>query len=192
MMGSLGLQQRVVRTAEHCLPTQHISKTLTRCSGCAELARTGQPRRQSRSHSISRSPLGLTRALGWLFTLGLLQISRSMYICLTVWTGAVPAEYFSVKKRPAYKEYQATTNMFFPWFPKPESQAKDDDQNRSDDTRPRPTATKKRATRSPSPAKRRSNTARSPSPAKRGTSGGARRSARKASAPDAFVPGGRW
>ena len=56
-------------------------------------------------------------------TLGLLQISRSMYICLTVWTGAVPAEYFSVKKRPAYKEYQATTNMFFPWFPKPESQA---------------------------------------------------------------------
>ena len=26
--------------------------------------------------------------------------SLSMYYCLTVWTGAVPAEYFSVQKRP--------------------------------------------------------------------------------------------
>jgi len=29
-------------------------------------------------------------------------------------TGAVPAEYYSVQKRPEYKSYQQTTNIFFP------------------------------------------------------------------------------
>ena len=45
---------------------------------------------------------------------GLLLTSRIMYITLVTYTGAVPAEYYSVKKRPAYKNYQQTTNMFFP------------------------------------------------------------------------------
>jgi len=49
-----------------------------------------------------------------LLGVGLLMISRIMYITLVTYTGAVPAEYYSVKKRPAYKEYQQTTNMFFP------------------------------------------------------------------------------
>ena len=49
-----------------------------------------------------------------LLGVGLLMISRIMYVTLVTYTGAVPAEYYSVKKRPAYKNYQQTTNMFFP------------------------------------------------------------------------------
>ena len=45
---------------------------------------------------------------------GLLMPSRIMYVTLVTYTGAVPAEYYSVQKRPAYKDYQQTTNMFFP------------------------------------------------------------------------------
>lgn len=44
--------------------------------------------------------------------------SIMMYITLVYLTGAIPAEYYSVRKRPEYKRYQETTNMFFPWFPK--------------------------------------------------------------------------
>lgn len=44
--------------------------------------------------------------------------SLMMYITLVYLTGAVPAEYFSVRKRPDYRRYQDTTNRFFPWFPK--------------------------------------------------------------------------
>ena len=43
-----------------------------------------------------------------------LMASRIMYVTLVYYTGAIPAEYFSVKKRPEYKAYQQTTNMFFP------------------------------------------------------------------------------
>ena len=49
-----------------------------------------------------------------LFGVGLLLASRIMYITLVTYTGAVPSEYYSVQKRPAYKDYQQTTNMFFP------------------------------------------------------------------------------
>jgi len=45
---------------------------------------------------------------------GLLFASRVMYTTLVYYTGAVPAEYYSVKKRPEYKPYQARTNRFFP------------------------------------------------------------------------------
>ena len=45
---------------------------------------------------------------------GLLFASRSMYVTLVYYTGAIPAEYYSVKKRPEYKAYQQTTNIFFP------------------------------------------------------------------------------
>ncbi|MFT7113116.1 MAG: steroid 5-alpha reductase family enzyme, partial [Porticoccaceae bacterium] len=33
-------------------------------------------------------------------------------------TGAVPSEYFSAQKRPGYKDYQQTTNRFFPGLPR--------------------------------------------------------------------------
>jgi len=49
-----------------------------------------------------------------LLGLGLLFVSRIMYTTLVTYTGAVPAEYYSVQKRPEYKAYQQTTNMFFP------------------------------------------------------------------------------
>ena len=45
---------------------------------------------------------------------GLFLISRIMYVTLVTYTGAIPSEYYSVQKRPAYKDYQQTTNMFFP------------------------------------------------------------------------------
>ena len=53
-----------------------------------------------------------------LLALGLFFTSRFMYTTLVYYTGAVPAEHYSVIKRPAYKYYQASTNMFFPGRPK--------------------------------------------------------------------------
>lgn len=51
----------------------------------------------------------------WLLIgLGLLFASRCMYVTLVHYTGAKPAEFYSVQKRPEYKNYQQTTNMFFP------------------------------------------------------------------------------
>ncbi|MGI5500805.1 DUF1295 domain-containing protein [Lentzea sp. CA-135723] len=46
--------------------------------------------------------------------LGLFLASWTLYVTLTKHTGARPAEYYSVRKRPDYARYQATTNMFFP------------------------------------------------------------------------------
>jgi len=37
-----------------------------------------------------------------------------MFSTLVYDTGAEPAEYYSVQKRPDYKAYQQTTNRFFP------------------------------------------------------------------------------
>ena len=48
-----------------------------------------------------------------LFTL--LHACRLFYDCLMYWTGAEPAEHFSVQKRPDYKAYQACTNVLFPF-----------------------------------------------------------------------------
>jgi steroid 5-alpha reductase family enzyme len=50
--------------------------------------------------------------------IGTLGASAILYTTLVYLTGAIPAEYFSVRGRPGYRDYQATTNMFFPWFPK--------------------------------------------------------------------------
>ncbi len=46
--------------------------------------------------------------------MSLLYVSRIMYWVLTFYTGAVPAEYYSLQKRPEYAEYKKRTNMFFP------------------------------------------------------------------------------
>ena len=57
----------------------------------------------------------------WLWILigiALLYTSRIMYITLVYLTGAVPSEHYSVQKRPAYKAYQQSTNIFFPGFKK--------------------------------------------------------------------------
>ena len=53
----------------------------------------------------------------WVWALlgaGLLYVSRMMYSTLVYYTGAVPAEHYSVQKRPQYKSYQQVTNRFFP------------------------------------------------------------------------------
>jgi len=49
---------------------------------------------------------------------GSVGASVMLYITLIYLTGAKPAEYYSVRKRPDYAAYQEQTSMFFPWFPK--------------------------------------------------------------------------
>lgn len=49
---------------------------------------------------------------------GAMGASAMMYITLVYLTGAIPAEYYSVRKRAEYASYQEKTNRFFPWFPK--------------------------------------------------------------------------
>ena len=46
--------------------------------------------------------------------LSLAFVIRLMYATLVYYTGAVPAEHFSRLKRPAYADYQARVNRFFP------------------------------------------------------------------------------
>lgn len=51
--------------------------------------------------------------------LALIYLSYVMYVVLTHYSGAVPAEYYTVQKRPGYADYQRRTSMFFPRRPKP-------------------------------------------------------------------------
>lgn len=53
-----------------------------------------------------------------LLGLGLLIVSRIMYASLVYLTGAVPSEYYSLQKRPAYADYQKRVSRFFPALPK--------------------------------------------------------------------------
>ena len=52
-----------------------------------------------------------------LLTAGLCFVSRILYVTLVYHTGAKPAEFYSVQKRPDYAAYQRTTNIFFPGPP---------------------------------------------------------------------------
>ncbi len=45
--------------------------------------------------------------------ISLFYLSIIMYNTLVYYTGAIPSEYYSLKKRPDYKEYKKKTNMFF-------------------------------------------------------------------------------
>jgi len=47
-------------------------------------------------------------------TVGLLFVVFAMYQCLVHYTGAKPAEHYSLQKRPGYAAYQKRVNMFFP------------------------------------------------------------------------------
>jgi steroid 5-alpha reductase family enzyme len=49
-----------------------------------------------------------------LLPLSLATCSMSMYYCLTWWTGAVPAEYYSLAKRKGYAEYMKRVPMLIP------------------------------------------------------------------------------
>ncbi len=59
---------------------------------------------------MSSQPLVLWLVLG----MALVMVSYIMYSTLVYFTGAVPAEFYSVQKRPAYAEYQNRVNRFFP------------------------------------------------------------------------------
>ena len=77
-------------------------------------------------------------------------ISASMYYCLSEWTGAIPAEYFSAQKRAGYTTYQQTTSIIFPWFVKDAPAADESLQGAFDKLRD--TAKASKAARSKSPA----------------------------------------
>jgi len=47
-------------------------------------------------------------------TMGLITTSTMMYQCLVNYTGAIPAEFYTVQKRPGYVKYQKMVNMFVP------------------------------------------------------------------------------
>lgn len=49
-----------------------------------------------------------------LLSASLLLMLRFFYDCLVYWTGAAAAEQRSVRKRPDYAHYQASTRVFFP------------------------------------------------------------------------------
>ncbi|MET9231568.1 DUF1295 domain-containing protein [Lentzea sp. NPDC003310] len=57
---------------------------------------------------------GRITATSLVLVAGLFLVSWTLFVTLTKHTGARPAEYYSVRKRPDYARYQATTNMFFP------------------------------------------------------------------------------
>jgi steroid 5-alpha reductase family enzyme len=65
-------------------------------------------------HLFSVEPIWLSAPL----TVGLVFVSRLMYVTLVHHTGAKPAEFYSVQKRPDYVDYQKTTNLFFPGPPR--------------------------------------------------------------------------
>merc|ERR1712227_515069 len=48
------------------------------------------------------------------FSCGLAAVSWCMYECLVNYTGAKPAEFYSLQKRPDYAQYQKRVNMFIP------------------------------------------------------------------------------
>lgn len=53
--------------------------------------------------------------LPWIaFAVALLAIPGGMYYVLVHYTGAIPAEHFSVQHRPDYRAYQQQVNRFFP------------------------------------------------------------------------------
>jgi len=62
--------------------------------------------------SATSSPSTVIRNV--MLPLSLSFCSISMYYCLTWWTGAVPAEYFSLQKRKGYSEYMKKTPMLIP------------------------------------------------------------------------------
>nr|WP_052478736.1 DUF1295 domain-containing protein [Kibdelosporangium sp. MJ126-NF4]CEL20351.1 FIG005069: Hypothetical protein [Kibdelosporangium sp. MJ126-NF4]CTQ97576.1 FIG005069: Hypothetical protein [Kibdelosporangium sp. MJ126-NF4] len=61
---------------------------------------------------------GVPTLAGIVLVVGLAGTSACMYWCLVRYTGAVPAEYYSARKRPAYRDYQARVNRFVPWLPR--------------------------------------------------------------------------
>jgi steroid 5-alpha reductase family enzyme len=53
--------------------------------------------------------------VSWVITaFGLLFLVKAIYTVMVHYSGAVPAEHYSVLKRPGYRQYQAEVNRFFP------------------------------------------------------------------------------
>ncbi|MEL6951562.1 MAG: DUF1295 domain-containing protein [Pseudomonadota bacterium] len=50
--------------------------------------------------------------------IGAAMVSYYMYNTLVYYSGALPSEYYSVRKRPAFADYQQRTNRFFPGPPR--------------------------------------------------------------------------
>ena len=66
--------------------------------------------------SLSSLPVNNSMLIFLSTTISLLYITILMYQTLVFLTGAIPSEYYSLIKRPDYKSYKKTTNIFFPNF----------------------------------------------------------------------------
>ena len=63
--------------------------------------------------SFGRLDAPLAAKLG--YALALYLTPRTFYYCLVHWTGAEPAEHFSVLRRERYREYQRSTRVLWPF-----------------------------------------------------------------------------
>ena len=64
--------------------------------------------------SLSVIPNGY-RLAALSYFLAIVLIPRLLYDCLVHWTGAGPAEHYSVQKRPNYMDFQKNVRCFFPF-----------------------------------------------------------------------------
>ncbi|MEO0346641.1 MAG: DUF1295 domain-containing protein [Pseudomonadota bacterium] len=62
---------------------------------------------------------GSETAVVWIgLGIGAAMVSYYMYNTLVYYSGVIPSEYYSVRKRPAFADYQRRTNRFFPGPPR--------------------------------------------------------------------------
>jgi len=104
---------------------------------------------------LTNAPLALSPPLihqiGLSFILAF--VCMSLYYCLSEWTGAVPAEYFSVQKRAGYDTYMKTTNMIVPWFVR-EAEEEEEEEKEEEEKEEKKVSTPSRRGRSRGATKR--------------------------------------
>ena len=66
-----------------------------------------------RAAELRRLDAPLSTKLG--YALALYLTPRTFYYCLVHWTGAEPAEHFSVLRRERYRDYQRSTRVLWPF-----------------------------------------------------------------------------
>lgn len=75
--------------------------------------------------SLLRIQGAVTSGAFMAFAAVLFYVPVGSYLMMIYYTGSIPAEVYTVQTRDAYKDYQKTTNMFFPGPPRPLEDNKD-------------------------------------------------------------------
>jgi len=74
--------------------------------------------------ALLRLLASVSMVAGIAFVALLIYVPVGSYLMMVYYTGSIPAEVYTVQTRDAYKEYQKTTNMFFPGPPRLSSEGK--------------------------------------------------------------------